>query len=80
MDIKLKWVERITDYGATQILLKKGNKILAWIESYPKNTTVDEEKDRYFYAFGKPSNNNYLSFRVDTIEEGKIKVMDNLVL
>lgn len=80
MDTKLKWVERITDYGAAQILLKKENKILAWIESYPKNTAVDEEKDKYFYAFGKPSDNNYLSFRVDTIEEGKTKVMNNLVL
>ena len=76
----LRFVERTTDYGAEQVLLKSGNKILAWIESYPKYTAVNEEVNKYFYAFGKPSDKNYLSFRADTIEEGKQKIMENLVL
>lgn len=78
--LNLKFVERTTNYGAKQVLLKNGNKILAWIESYPKYTAVDEEVNKYFYAFGKPSDNNYLSFRVDTIAEGKQKILENLVL
>lgn len=78
--LNLKFAERTTNYGAKQVLLKNGNKILAWIESYPKYTAVDEEDNKYFYAFGKPSDNNYLSFRVDTIAEGKQKILENLVL
>lgn len=68
---KLRFVERITDYGTKQAILKSGNKILAWVE---------ERSDKCYYAFGKPSDNDYLSFRVDTIAEGKQKILENLVL
>ena len=68
---KLKFVERITDYGTKQVILKSGNKILAWVE---------ERSDKCYYAFGKPSNSNYISFVVDSIEDGKQKILENLVL
>ena len=68
---KLQFVERMTDYGTKQVILKSGNKILAWVE---------ERSDKYYYAFGKPSNSNYVSFVVDSIEEGKQKILENLVL
>ena len=68
---KLKFVERITDYGTKQAILKSGNKILAWVE---------ERSDNCYYAFGKPSDSSYISFVVDSIEEGKQKILENLVL
>ena len=68
---KLRFVERITDYGTKQAILKSDNKILAWVEESP---------DKCYYAFGKPSDDNYVSFVVDSIEEGKQKILENLVL
>ena len=68
---KLKFVERITDYGTKQVILKSGNKILAWVE---------DRSDKYYYAFGKPSDSSYISFVVDSIEDGKQKILENLVL
>ena len=40
----IHFVERVTDYGAEQVLLKKGNKILGWTENYPENTAVYNEQ------------------------------------
>ena len=68
---KLRFVERITDYGTKQVILKSDNKILAWVE---------ERSNKYYYAFGKPSDSNYISFVVDSIEDGKQKILENLVL
>ena len=68
---KLKFVERMTDYGTKQAILKSGNKILAWVE---------ECSDKYYYAFGKPSDSSYISFVVDSIEDGKQKILENIVL
>ena len=68
---KLRFVERITDYGTKQAILKSGNKILAWVE---------ERSDKYYYAFSKPSDLSYISFVVDSIEDGKQKILENLIL
>ena len=68
---KLRFVERMTDYGTKQAILKSGNKILAWVE---------ERSDKCYYAFGKPSDSSYISFVVDSIEDGKQKILENLVL
>ena len=49
-------IEKLTDYGATQILFKKGNKILAWVE---------ERVDRSWqYALGKPNFKTWLISQV----------------
>ena len=67
----LRFVERMTDYGTKQAILKSDNKILAWVE---------ERSDKCYYAFGKPSDSSYISFVVDSIEDGKQKILENLVL
>ena len=76
----LKWVKRITDYGAEQYLLKSGNKIVAWVESFPYYTAVDEEREKWFYAFGKPSDTVYISFKTETKEQAMDKVMSCVFL
>ena len=40
-------IERLTDYGARQVLFKKGNKILAWAEQRPSLS--------WEYSLGKPN-------------------------
>lgn len=35
MNKRFHTIEKLTDYGAKQILFKKGNKILAWAEQRP---------------------------------------------
>lgn len=75
----LKWIKRVTDYGAEQYLLKSGNKILGWVESYPYYTAVGEEKDKWFYAFGKPSDDSYTSFKEDTKEKAMDKLLNFII-
>ena len=40
-------IEKLTDYGARQVLFKKGNKILAWAEQRPSLS--------WEYSLGKPN-------------------------
>ena len=40
-------IEKLTDYGAKQVLFEKGNKILAWAEQKPSLS--------WKYALGKPT-------------------------
>lgn len=76
----VKWVKRVTDYGAEQYLLKSGNKIVAWVESFPHYISLDEEKEKWFCAFGKPSDTDYTSFRTETKEQAMNKVMNCVIL
>ena len=67
---KLHFVEKITDYGSKQVLLKLGNKILGYIEAYPKFTACEDEKNKYFYGIGKPNNKNFaVSYTLNTLDE-----------
>ena len=40
-------IEKLTDYGAKQVLFKRGNKILAWAEQRPSLS--------WEYSLGKPN-------------------------
>ena len=64
-----------TDYGAYREILKQGNKIVGYLEAYPKDTAVDEEKGKYFYTFSKPSATDFVSYRCDTLEEARKQLM-----
>lgn len=54
-----------TDYGVYRRVVKYGNKILGYAEPYPKHTACDEEKGKWFYALGKPSDNP-VTYRCDS--------------
>lgn len=73
---KLHFFERVTDYGAEQVLLKSGNKILAWIEPYPNSTPVYNERGKWWYAFGNPNQHHFTSYKVNDKEEGKKVLME----
>lgn len=66
---KLHWNKSVTDYDAVRVTLKYKNKILGYVEAYPKYTACDEERDKFFYSIGKPSQ-NCEQYVVDTLEEG----------
>lgn len=66
---ELHWKKGVTDYGAVRVTLKHKNKVLGYVEAYPKYTACDEERDKFFYSIGKPSQNND-QYRVETLEEG----------
>lgn len=46
-------------------IVKNGKKIIGF---------AFEHKGEFFYAFGKPSQSNYLSFKCNSIEEGVEKI------
>lgn len=71
-----KFVIKQTDYGAYREIYKEGNKILGWIEQYP--TTNLSESNKFFYAYGKPSQDHYVSFTCDTLEQARKEFLDNL--
>lgn len=66
---ELHWNKSVTDYDAVRVTLKCKNKVLGYVEAYPKNTVCDEERNKFFYCIGKPSQ-NHEQYRVDTLEEG----------
>lgn len=72
----IKLIIKPTDYGAYREILKDGNKILGWIEQYP--ITNLPESGKFFYAFGKPSQTNYISFQCDTLKEAEDGLLNNL--
>lgn len=49
-------VEKLTDYGARQVLFKRGNKILAWAEEQPNLS--------WEYALGKKTFKTWLISQV----------------
>lgn len=71
----LKLIVKPTDYGAYREILKRGNKILGWLEQRPKTNL--EESETYFYAFGKPSQSSYCSFGCKTLEEARNGLLNN---
>lgn len=66
---ELHWNKSVTDYGAVRATLKYKNKILGYVEAYPKYTSCNEEHNKYFYSIGKPSQ-NCEQYRVETLEKG----------
>ena len=70
----LKSTIQHTDYGVDRRVVKYGNKILGYMEPYPKYTACDEEKGKWFYALGKPSDNpsdNPITYRCNTEDEAR---------
>lgn len=64
----MKFVKSNTDYGAYRELLKEGNKIIGWIEQ--------RTNGKYFYAFGKPSQSNFISFECETLQQAKNEMLN----
>ena len=71
-----KLIERVTDYGARQEVLKHGNKILGWIEQYATNNADDNEKDKWFFALGKPSQKYPIQYVCNNVEEAEHKLFE----
>ena len=71
---KLHFLHKHTDYGAYREILKDGNMIVGWVEQYPHSTLP--ESDKWFYAFGKPSQTSFMAFQCDTLEEAKTKLIE----
>lgn len=73
----IHFVERVTDYGAEQVLLKKGNKILGWTENYPENTAAYNERGKWFWCVGNPNQVHYeTTYKVNDKEDGKKVLME----
>lgn len=53
----------------TKKIVKKGNKIIGFVH---KNL-----KEEYFYSFGKPSQNEYLSFKCNNLQHGIKKINEH---
>lgn len=66
----LKSIIQRTDYGVDRRVVKYGNKILGYMEPYPKHTACDEEKGKWFYALGRPSDNP-ITYRCDSEDEAR---------
>ena len=66
----LKSIIQHTDYGVDRRVVKYGNKILGYMEPYPKYTACDEEKGKWFYALGKPSDNP-ITYRCNNEDEAR---------
>ena len=49
-----------------KILVKKGKKIIGFVSQYGNG--------QYYYAFGKPSQNNIISFECNSIEQGIARI------
>jgi hypothetical protein len=72
----VKFVRKDTDYGAYRELAKQNGRIIGWIEQRPEGDL--EESGKFFYAYGKPSQSNYISFTCDTLEQAKKEFIENL--
>ena len=64
----MKFVKSNTDYGAYRELLKEGNKIIGWIEQ--------RTNGKQLYAFGKPSQSNFISFECETLQQAKNEMLN----
>jgi len=71
-----KFIERVTDYGAKQEVLKRGNKILGWIEQYASNNANVHEIGKWFFALGKPSQKYPIQYVCDNVEEAEHKLFE----
>lgn len=71
-----KLIIKPTNYGAYREILKDGNKILGWIEQYLTSNLPESEK--FFYAFGKPSQSSYISFTCGTLKEAEDGLLNNI--
>ena len=67
----LKSTIQHTDYGIDRRVVKYGNKILGYMEPFPTNTACDEEKGKWFYVLGKPSDPYPTIYRCDNEEEAR---------
>lgn len=65
----LKSTIQHTDYGIDRRVVKYGNKILGYMEPFPTNTACDEEKGKWFYVLGKPSDPYPTIYRCNTEDE-----------
>ena len=66
----LKSIIQHADYGVDRRIVKYGNKILGYMEPFPTNTACDEEKGKWFYALGKPSDDP-ITYRCNTEDEAR---------
>jgi len=71
-----KFVRKDTDYNSYRELLKKGNKIIGFIEQRPQGNFEDSNK--FFYAYGKPSQSSFISFTCDSLEQARKEIISNL--
>ena len=71
-----KFIERVTDYGARQEILKQGNKILGWIEQYASNNANVHEIGKWFFALGKPSQKYPIQYVCDRLDEAEYKLLE----
>lgn len=71
-----KLIERVTDYGAIQEVLKHGNKILGWIEQYSSNSANTQEIGKWFFAIGKPSQKYPIQYVCNTLDEAEHKLCE----
>ena len=72
----IKLVATVTDYGAKREILKKGNKILGWIEQYAFNNANSHEIGKWFFAMGKPSQKDPIQYVCDTADEARNKLFE----
>ncbi len=75
---EVHWKKSVTDYGVIRATLKCKNKTLGYVEAYPKYTACDEERNKFFYSIGKPSQNPE-QYRVETLEEGMNALQNTLL-
>ena len=71
-----KFVRKDTDYGAYRELLKNRNKIIGFIEQRPSGDFEDSNK--FFYCYGKPSQNSFVSFTCNSLEQAREEIIRNL--
>lgn len=71
-----KFIERVTDYGAKQEILKCSNKILGWIEQYASNNANVHEIGKWFFALGKPSQKYPIQYVCDYLYEAEYKLFE----
>ena len=76
----ITFVTKIVDYGIRREFVKKGNKILGWIEQYSDNIADDDKKGECFFALGKPSQKHPIRYRYNTIEKAREKLLEALNL
>jgi len=67
----LKGIIQHTDYGIDRRVVKYGNKILGYMEPFPTNTACDEEKGKWFYVLGKPSDPYPTLYKCNTEDEAR---------
>lgn len=75
----ITFVNKIEDYGVKREFIKRGNKILGWIEQYTENNANDDEKGKWFFVIGKPSQKYPTQYPCNTEEEAREKLLEAIL-